>query len=98
MFHILGKSGTNGVLTCEIGNGSLIQLREALQFKRKALADYLQHLGVPVMQLSFPGRREGSMGNLVYQVHHDPKRFGVREVTPLALQALHIAVHLDEIT
>jgi thymidylate kinase len=64
----------------------------------KELAIHLKDLGVSVLLVSFPGRREGSLGDLVYRVHHDPKSFGVREMVPLALQALHIAAHLDEIT
>jgi dTMP kinase len=61
------------------------------------LTSHLREIGISVLQLSFPGRREGSLGNLVYAVHHDPARFGVAEMTALALQALHIAAHLDEI-
>jgi len=63
----------------------------------KELSDFLHSSGIPVTQLSFPGRREGSLGNLVYSVHHRPAEFGIQTMTTLALQALHIAAHLDEI-
>lgn len=61
------------------------------------LTTYLQDHGFATLQLSFPGKREGSLGNLVYAVHHTPERYGVLSITPLGLQALHIAAHLDEI-
>ena len=61
------------------------------------LTSHLREVGISVLQLSFPGRREGSLGNLIYAVHHNPATFGVAEMTALALQALHIAAHLDEI-
>jgi len=63
----------------------------------KELSSFLHSSGIPVTQLSFPGRREGSLGNLVYSVHHRPAEFGIQTMTTLGLQALHIAAHLDEI-
>ncbi len=48
--------------------------------------------------LSFPGQRSGSLGRLVYELHHNPKPLGVERISPLALQTLHIAAHLDAIT
>jgi dTMP kinase len=47
--------------------------------------------------LSFPGDRPGTLGKLVYDLHHDSSRFGIRFISPVALQALHIAAHLDSI-
>lgn len=61
------------------------------------LTAHLWEVGISALQLSFPGRRQGSLRNPVYSVHHDPARFEVAEITALALQALHIAAHLDEI-
>lgn len=49
----------------------------------------------PFHYLPFPGRKEGSLGLLVYQLHHAPESFGISSVTPSALQALHVAAHLD---
>lgn len=62
------------------------------------LTDHLKGAGVSVLQLSFPGKREGSLGRLVYEIHHKPAEFDVAQMTPLALQTLHIAAHLEEIT
>ena len=47
--------------------------------------------------LTFPGREAGTLGHLVYGVHHEAERFGVRSVTSAAKQTLHIAAHLDAI-
>jgi dTMP kinase len=62
------------------------------------LTSHLKELGLPAIQLSFPGKREGSLGRLIYSLHHSPQDFGVVELTAIGLQALHIAAHLDEIT
>ena len=61
------------------------------------LTRYLESASVPVLPLSFPGKREGSLGKLVYSIHHHPQDFGVVNMTALGLQALHIAAHLDEV-
>lgn len=47
--------------------------------------------------LSFPGKTPGSIGELVNRVHHVPATLGLDSITPLSLQALHIAAHLDTI-
>ncbi|WNG21333.1 nucleotide kinase domain-containing protein [Cystobacter fuscus] len=47
--------------------------------------------------LTFPGREVGTLGHLVYGIHHEAERFGVRSVTAAATQTLHIAAHLDAI-
>ncbi len=48
--------------------------------------------------LSFPGDRPGTIGKLVYELHHAPGKFGIEQISPIGLQALHIAAHLDAIT
>jgi len=45
--------------------------------------------------LSFPGDRPGTIGKLVYDLHHAPGKFGIEQISPIGLQALHIAAHLD---
>lgn len=47
--------------------------------------------------LSFPGKEEGTLGKLVYDLHSCPERLHVTALTPASLQALHIAAHLDAI-
>ena len=55
----------------------------------------LQRDGKRVTRESFPGRSPGTIGKLVYDIHHEPARFGLGVVSPLSLQALHVAAHLD---
>ncbi len=59
------------------------------------VADYLRGKGVDVLALSFPGREPNSLGRLVYEVHHDPRSFDIKGLSPASLQTLHIAAHLD---
>lgn len=47
--------------------------------------------------LSFPGRDEGTLGKVVYQIHHSPQDFNIGAMSELAKQALHIAAHFDAI-
>ena len=69
------------------GIGKSTILREiAVQMKRD---------GKAVRRESFPGNGSGSLGALVYGLHHESSRHGVDGISPLALQALHIAAHLD---
>lgn len=46
---------------------------------------------------AFPGRSSGTLGQHVYDLHHKPASFGLGEIAPSAIQALHIAAHLDAI-
>ena len=63
----------------------------------KALVDELIRRGVPCEYFSFPGRAPGTLGRLVYGVHHDPGEFGIDHIEPASLQVLHVAAHLDAI-
>lgn len=47
--------------------------------------------------LSFPGREEGTLGHAIYRLHHSPEDFGIRVMSELARQALHVAAHIDAI-
>ena len=55
----------------------------------------LSSRGHPFGYIPFPGRAEGSLGLLVYTLHHAPEDLKISSVTPSALQALHVAAHLD---
>ena len=63
----------------------------------RALVGRLRDMGLKCDHLSFPGTEEGTIGRLVYKVHHNPASFGLTAITDASLQALHIAAHLDEI-
>ena len=61
------------------------------------LTGRLRENGVPCKHVTFPGRQPGSLGRLVYDLHHDAPRFGLNEFSPTSLQMLHIAAHVDAI-
>ena len=61
------------------------------------LYDHLRRKNVECSVHSFPGKDEGTLGALVYALHHDLKRFGVKEAAPESLQLMHIAAHVDAI-
>lgn len=55
---------------------------------------FLSDMGVKADYLSFPGREPDTVGRLVYDFHHSA---GARHVRPIAVQALHVAAHVDAI-
>ena len=63
----------------------------------RGVAERLRSLAIRHSVLAFPGREPGTLGKLVYDIHHDPKRFGIQGMAEAAKQALHIAAHLDVI-
>lgn len=63
----------------------------------KALVEELTRRGVWCEHFSFPGRDPGTLGHLVYEVHHEPGKFGIDYMEPASLQVLHVAAHLDAI-
>src|SRR4051794_21849861 len=63
----------------------------------RALAQRFTKAGMLTELLTFPGRSPGTLGKLIYDLHHSPDAFGVSAVTPTAKQTLHIAAHLDAI-
>jgi dTMP kinase len=56
---------------------------------------HLRETGLDVEHLTFPGRESGTLGRVIYDLHHEPEKFGVAQLTPASKQALHIAAHLD---
>jgi len=64
----------------------------------KWFAKTLRSQGVcSVIWSSFPGSERGSVGNLVYKLHHNPASIGAKTVHPLSLQLFHVAAHIDAI-
>ena len=61
------------------------------------LAQVLSASSVDCELLAFPGREPGTLGSLVYSLHHAPDRLGVQGLSATALQAMHIAAHIDAI-
>jgi len=62
-----------------------------------ALTHRLNRLNQPCEVLAFPGNNAGTLGKLVYGIHHDPAKYGIETLTATAAQALHVAAHLDSI-
>ena len=60
-----------------------------------ALVSHLRAEGRDVLFLASPGREDGTLGKLVWELHHDCERFGVDGVDPTSLQLLHVAAHID---
>jgi len=63
----------------------------------QSTCDLLRENNIPLLSLSFPGKTPGTLGYLIDRVHHSPTELEVKQITPLAVQALHIAAHLDAI-
>jgi dTMP kinase len=61
------------------------------------VAERLRSLAIRHSVLAFPGREPGTLGKLVYDIHHDPKSFDIPRMAEAAKQALHVAAHLDAI-
>jgi dTMP kinase len=57
----------------------------------------IHNSGQPVEMKTFPGKEPGTLGKLVYDLHHDPEKFDVTHLPPASIQLLHIAAHVDAI-
>jgi thymidylate kinase len=62
-----------------------------------ALAGHFSERGHDLLHISFPGTVPGSLGELVYRAHHDEGSLRIKDMSPLAKQALHVAAHIDAI-
>lgn len=51
--------------------------------------------GNDVLLLNFPGREPSSLGNLIYETHRDANALEIDRLSPMSLQVLQIAVHMD---
>jgi thymidylate kinase len=60
-------------------------------------AAMLNDKGTRTMLLSFPGKEPGTLGKLVYDLHHDAGAHGVGNMSAASLQLLHIAAHVDAV-
>ena len=80
-------------------NGALLVFEGADGVGKSTLAEAvvqrLRKEGTGVLELSFPGRQQGTLGRLVYDVHHEPGAFGLSGISPTSLQVLHVAAHID---
>ena len=60
-------------------------------------AEKLRARGEKCRWFSFPGRESGTLGNHVYELHHNRFKSKLRKIHPASLQLLHIAAHIDTI-
>ncbi|MCM2296782.1 AAA family ATPase [Rhodoferax sp.] len=63
----------------------------------RLLTEQLVARGVDCVHLAFPGNEIGTVGNLIYRLHHEPQQFGIDSLSATALQMLHVAAHVDAI-
>jgi thymidylate kinase len=62
------------------------------------LLEFLRREHKTVRLCHFPGKQRGTLGELVYRIHHlHNLKFGVPTIDPCSLQLLHIAAHVDTI-
>lgn len=57
----------------------------------------LHMAGLACVCLSFPGKENGTIGAHIYKLHHDLAHYDVAQLSPLSLQLLHVAAHVDAI-
>lgn len=62
-----------------------------------ALGQFLRAAGFNCERHSFPGKRPGTLGRHVYDLHHRSKNLGVQTMAATSLQVLHVAAHIDAI-
>ena len=90
-----------GRVTKRLARGRLIVFEGADGVGKSTLAEQLtarlREAGVPCERLAFPGRQPGSLGRLIYNLHHDAPGLGLGDVSPTSLQVLHVAAHVDAI-
>jgi dTMP kinase len=63
----------------------------------RLFADHLGGVGEECVHLAFPGNDDGTVGSLIYTIHHRPQDLGITELSYAALQMLHVAAHIDAI-
>jgi len=62
----------------------------------RAIEDAFRESSEPFLSLSFPGREPGTLGRLVYDIHHNSSGGG-HGIAEFSKQALHVAAHIDSI-
>lgn len=63
----------------------------------KLLCQSLLETKVQSKFFSFPGCHPGTLGELVYRIHHSPEELALQRINPASLQILHLAAHIDAI-
>jgi dTMP kinase len=61
------------------------------------LSKHLSASGKPNETLSFPGRERGTISELIYRLYHDPAALGVNGISPITMQVMVTAAHIEVI-
>lgn len=61
----------------------------------KAIDEHFRGGPDAFISLSFPGREPGTLGNLVYDIHHDQSKYSLTGISEFSNQVLHVAAHID---
>ena len=95
------EPGTGAQVTEQEAQGRLIVFEGPDNVGKSTLAGHLTsrlcEAGIRCEQLAFPGNRPGSLGRLVYNLHHNASGLGFGKINATSLQMLHIAAHIDVI-
>ena len=83
-------------------SGKLIVLEGPIGVGKTSVSNALENrlspmVDAPVLTRSFPGDQQGSIGHLIYDLHHNRDKYITREIDPLALQLFHVASHVDNL-
>jgi thymidylate kinase len=63
----------------------------------QSLHSRLKEYGVQCEALSFPGKQAGTLGSIVYELHHNSEAYGITSINPVSVQVMHIGAHIDAI-
>lgn len=63
----------------------------------RAFVDHASAMGFDCAWMSFPGCENGTLGKLIYDLHHNGLGRRVGKICPTSLQLLHVAAHVDAI-
>jgi dTMP kinase len=63
----------------------------------RRVVSHFEAQGQDCVGLSFPGSEAGTLGALVYSLHHNPERFGLVHWNQTSMQLLHVAAHIEAI-
>jgi len=63
----------------------------------KVVQEQLTLKGKDSVTLSFPGKQAGTLGAVIYNIHHQPTSFNIKSLHPASRQVLHIAAHIEAI-
>ncbi len=63
----------------------------------RGLSKRLMEKGIDNIICAFPGNNNGTLGKVIYDIHHNPQKYGIIELNPNSKQLLHVAAHVETI-